>query len=83
MHTTYANLTKKKAYSASRAKVRYHTDTAYRDRAKSASRASHKKAREDAKAAKEAAAAKAAETETATENNDAPAVKEDATTGAA
>lgn len=57
VHTTYAQMESKKAYSKAHAKSRYHSDPAYADRVKAASRASHKKARDAAKAAKEAAAA--------------------------
>ncbi len=59
MHTTFTQLEKKKGFSKARAKVRYHSDPEYRERAKSASKASHAKARAREKAAKEAAAANA------------------------
>ena len=59
VHTTFTQLEKKKGFSKARAKVRYHSDPEYRERAKSASKASHAKARAREKAAKEAAAANA------------------------
>lgn len=56
VHTTVAQMEKKKAYSKNHAKDRYHSDPAYAEKVKEASRRSHKKARVAAKAAKEAAA---------------------------
>ncbi len=62
VHTTYAKLEEKKEYSKSRAKIRYAEDPNYRERAKAASRESHKKARDKAKAEKQEAEADAPQT---------------------